>query len=145
MGVGQAGINPAAIETHLDTLSDMSRVLEKREREVLEAMITFAGDFDVTIGVPETSRQRWLAEVANTRVGDRCGCGECPSIELEDVVRGAPSIKRYRFVLSAATTDALILLFIDDGQLCYLELARIDLNSSGTTEFPPVQSLDFTR
>jgi hypothetical protein len=120
----------------------MGRALSAREREVLEAMVRFAPDFSGQHSVDEVSRQHWLAQVAGTRAGRRCECGDCPSIELEDAQGSTPSFTHSRIVLSASAPDALVLLFIDDDQLSYLELAPIDPDDQ-VDEFPALELFDF--
>ena len=84
--------------------------------------------------VDDADRARWRAQVEITRAGRPCGCGSCPSIELTDAAGVSPEMTSSRVVLQAETRGALVLLFIDDDQLSYLELAPTDDGSFG--EFP---------
>ncbi len=97
-------------------------------------------DDDAT--VTDDDRARWLRQVPHTRAGRRCDCGTCPSIELTDPTGATPDMRNSRVVLEASTTGALLLLFVDDDQLSYLELAPLD---DGTTfqQFPDVLGLRF--
>jgi len=74
-------------------------------------------------GVFEVDRARWRAQVGSTRAGRGCGCGSCPSIELTAADGASPEMTSSRVVLNAETDGAMLLLFIDDDQLSYLELA----------------------
>lgn len=79
--------------------------------------------FDPDDRVKEADRKRWRAQLATTRAGRPCGCGTCPSIELTDAAGVSPELTSSRVVLDAETDKAMLLLFIDDDQLSYLELA----------------------
>ncbi len=68
-------------------------------------------------------RARWRAQLMTTRAGRPCGCGSCPSIELTDADGVSPEMTRSRVVVDAQTDGAMVMLFIDDDQLSYLELA----------------------
>lgn len=96
---------------------------------------------DEDVVVTNTDRARWRAQVAETRAGRRCGCGSCPSVDLTDLAGVTPGTDDSRVVLEGSTTDALLLLFIDDGRLSYLELAPLDEKSHGS--FPDPQHLQF--
>ncbi len=74
-------------------------------------------------GVEDADRARWRAQRVTTRAGRPCGCGSCPSIELTDTAGVSPELTRSRVVLDAQTNEGMLLLFIDDDQLSYLELA----------------------
>lgn len=74
------------------------------------------------------------AQVEGTRAGRLCGCGACPSVELTDADGVSPEMTSNRVVLHAETEGALVLLFLDDDQLSYLELVPLDERSFG--EFP---------
>jgi hypothetical protein len=84
--------------------------------------------------VKEADRARWRAQLATTRAGRPCGCGTCPSIELTDAVGISPEMTKSRVVLDVATDKAMLLLFIDDDRLSYLELAATDEQTFA--EFP---------
>lgn len=124
-------------------MTRVARALTARERAVLEAMISLAGDVDGSPDLDTASRERWLARVPGMRAGRRCGCGQCPSIELEDASGRTPSRAGSRVVLSAGAAAALVLLFVDDDQPSYLELAPTDPDGR-FDEFPAVESMDFT-
>lgn len=118
----------------------MIRELTDREREVLQLMITHA---PVSWGGPGASaadRLRWREQVATVRVGRACGCGTCPSIELVDDRGRSPDDHGSRVVLSAGAPGAVILLFVDDDRLSYLELAPVD--EQVFDEFPPAADLE---
>lgn len=89
---------------------------------------------DTDQGVVDADRARWRAQVGSTRAGRPCGCGSCPSIELTAADGASPEMTSSRVVLNAETDGAMLLLFIDDDQLSYLELAPTDDGSFG--EFP---------
>ena len=110
---------------------------------MLKAMINLAHDGGGDRRVDDSSRQRWFAQIAETRAGRRCECWTCPSIELEDTSGRTASRIHSRIVLSAGAPDALVLLFIDDDQLSYLELAPTDPDAR-IDEFPAVELIKFT-
>jgi len=118
------------------------RPLTSREEAVLAALIKHADHMDDDATVTNDDRVRWLRQVPHTRAGRRCDCGSCPFIELTDPAGVTPDMGNSRVVLDAGTTGALLLLFIDDDHLSYLELAPLD---GGTTfqQFPDVLSLRF--
>ncbi len=97
---------------------------------------------DDDASVTDEDRARWLTQVPHTRAGRRCDCGTCPSIELTDTAGATPDVPNSRVVLEASTTGALLLLFIDDDHLSYLELAPLD---DGTTfqQFPDARGRCF--
>ena len=99
------------------------RELTRRELEVLAFMIDHATCSYPDEGVEDADRGRWRAQLATTRVGGRCGCGSCPSIELTSTAGVSPQMTGSRVVLEAQADEAFLLLFIDDDQLSYLELA----------------------
>lgn len=117
----------------------MPRTLTTRERETLIAMIAHASEGSAS---PE-QRRRWTDQVPDTRVGGVCECGTCPSIELVDAEGREPDMDGERIVLTAGLRDgtALMLLFIDDDRLSYLELAPVD--ETVFAEFPPAGELGF--
>jgi hypothetical protein len=90
--------------------------------------------------VTDDDRARWLRQVPHTRAGRRCDCGTCPSFELTDPAGVTPDMRNSRVVLEASTTGALLLLFIDDDRLSYLELAPLD-NDTTFQQFPDAQGL----
>ena len=116
----------------------MGRDLTDRERETLTFMVEHAGVSADERPVSYEARQRWLAQVATARAGDRCDCGTCPSITLENAHGYTPTGGR-RVVLSAGHPDASLLLFIDGDRLSYLELAPH--GDEPHPEFPPLTDI----
>ena len=116
----------------------MARDLTERERDVLAFMVdsahTFAGDPPVR----EEDRGRWRAQLAGAHAGRACGCGSCPSIEIETGADVATA-SGHRVVLNAAHPGATLLLVIDDDRLSYLELAPH--GDKAFSEFPVVAQL----
>ncbi|MCT1558419.1 hypothetical protein M3A96_09870 [Helcobacillus massiliensis] len=101
------------------------RQLTGPERALLEAMILRAvpgGGEAVPTGA---DRDRWLGMLDAFVVSGECGCGLCPSIELEPEPAPDHPSGGERIVLSADLADgsALVLLFIDGGVPSYLEVA----------------------
>lgn len=125
-----------------DASEHVLRPLTPREEAVLVALITRGEYMDNDATVTDEDRARWLMQVPHTRAGRGCDCGTCPSIELNDTAGATPDMQHSRVVLEAGTTGALLLLFIDDDHLSYLELAPLD---DGTTfqQFPDAQGLRF--
>lgn len=118
----------------------MSRQLTEIERAALVAMIRYGVGFKDQGPIWAADRMRWLHQVPDVLAGPGCQCGTCPSIELEDEHGAIPAI-RSRVVLTAATADALLLLFIDQDRLSYLELAPIEEHP--ITAFPAPAELLF--
>ncbi|MEJ5913169.1 hypothetical protein [Pseudokineococcus sp. 1T1Z-3] len=121
--------------------SEVPRSLTPREEAVLVEMITRGRHQDDDVVVTAADRSRWLAQVPGTRAGARCGCGSCPSIELTDAAGETPDMQDDRVVLEAGATGALLLLFIDDDRLSYLELAPLS-DKTSFRHFPDPQRLD---
>lgn len=104
----------------------MSRPLTRRERDVLALLIDRAAPFDPDEAgsrVSDADRTRWRSQLRTTRAGRPCGCGSCPSVELTSDDGGSPGTTGRRTVLGAESDEALLLLFVDDDRLSYLELA----------------------
>lgn len=118
----------------------MGRELTEVERAVLVAMIRHGVGFEDQSPVQAAQRKRWLHQVPTVLAGPTCGCGTCPSIELEDEHGAIPTIGS-RVVLTAATRESLLLLFIDDDRLSYLELAPT--GETPTDSFPGTAELLF--
>lgn len=116
------------------------RALTPLEHRIVAAMITHARDVDGSLDVLE--RTRLLADLLNTRVASRCECNTCPSIELVDSTGRAASGEGARVVLSADAPGLIVLLFIDDGRLSYLEGAPVS-DGQAFIEFPPAHDLTF--
>lgn len=87
--------------------------------------------------------RRHDAGVAQTRAARRCGCGSCPSVDLTDLEGVTPDITDSRVVVEASMADALLLLFVDDGRLSYLELAPLD--EKAHSRFPDPNHLQLPR
>lgn len=118
----------------------MIRDLTERERDVLAFMVdsaqTFAGDPPVL----EEDRGRWRAQLVRAHAGRACGCGSCPSIEIETGPdTNVATATGHRIVLTAAHPDATLLLFVDDDRLSCLELAPH--GDEAFAEFPLVDQL----
>ena len=115
--------------------------MTEHERDVLTFMISngepWLGDEPVT----EADRGRWLERLADVRVGARCTCRTCPSIELEDAEGFVAMSEDNRVILDAPSySAAIVLLFIDDDRPSYLELAPND-GDRVFNEFPSVAEL----
>jgi hypothetical protein len=95
-----------------------SRALTDRELAVLSFMVEHG------VRVDGADRARWHAQLAG-RAGRPCGCGTCRSVELTDADGVTPQADGRRVVLEAQTDEALLLLFVDDDRLSYLELAPL--------------------
>lgn len=80
-------------------------------------------------------------QARDARVVGFCACGTCPSVDLHSVAPAAPTSEP-RIVLGAAAENALILLFIDEGRLSYLELAPTSDDATFET-FPPRERIRF--
>ncbi len=117
------------------------RELTSQEEAVLVALITRGPCLDEDFVITDDDRARWLAQVPQTRAGRRCGCGTCPSFELTDLAGATPGMDSSRVVLEASTTGALLMLFVDDDRLSYLELAPLDDKSY--SQFPDSRDLRF--
>lgn len=117
------------------------RRLTSGEEAVLVALIERGVCLDEDVVVTKDDRTRWRAQVAQTRAGRRCGCGSCPSLDLTDLAGVTPHMGDSRVVLEASTAGALLLLFVDDGRLSYLELAPLDEKSY--RQFPDPRDLQF--
>ncbi|MGM1018287.1 MAG: hypothetical protein ACQEW8_12200 [Actinomycetota bacterium] len=98
-------------------------------------------------GVPDdapvsaASRERWRSQTDDARVYGSCDCGTCPSIELGGSQRPAPE-DGPRIVLSGSCPGGMLMLFIDDDHLSYLELAPIEDDISFAV-FPDPTTLTF--
>ncbi|MGO0578109.1 hypothetical protein [Ornithinimicrobium panacihumi] len=122
--------------------TDLPRELSADEMAVLRAMVDHARRLDSPTPVTDADRQRWRAQLPTARAGRRCGCGTCPSVDLTDETGRVRQRERSRVVLSADAPGAMLLLFIDDDELSYLELAPIDEDGSFDA-FPDVGDLEF--
>lgn len=100
----------------------MGRELTQREHSIATFLIDNGDPLpgDPALGSDERAGLR--GRLATAHAGEACSCGTCPSIQLID--DAAPSADgELRTVLSADIPGATLLLFIDRGQLSYLELA----------------------
>lgn len=118
----------------------MIRDLTDREREVLLLMIARAPAHGDESSATAADRLRWREQAGTVRAGRPCGCGTCPSVELVDEDGRTPEGRSSRVVLSAGAPGALVLLFVDDDRLSYLELAPDE--DEVFEEFPPAAELD---
>lgn len=78
------------------------RPLTSREQAALVALITRGVSADGDVVITGEDRDRWLQQVPDTRAGDRCNCGTCPSIELTDRSGTTPGEWDRRVVLEPA-------------------------------------------
>ncbi|CAM4085189.1 hypothetical protein [Helcobacillus massiliensis] len=111
--------------TGADHAASARRSLSAAERALLDVLIREAvpgGGEAVPTGA---DRDRWLGMLDAFVVSGECGCGLCPSIELEPEPAPDHPSGGERIVLSADLADgsALVLLFIDGGVPSYLEVA----------------------
>jgi hypothetical protein len=118
----------------------MSRAPTKREREVISFILSVGIECDEPITASD--RERWQQREAGIRVGERCRCGTCPSVALEDEDGPVPPADTQR-VLEVDCPGALVYLFINDDRPSYLELAPI--TDEVFDEFPAVEELTATR
>jgi hypothetical protein len=115
------------------------RPLTPRETEVVITLLERGTSNDEERRVTPADRTRWLAQVPHTLAGRPCGCGSCPSIELTDATGQTQANSGRRVVLDAEAPGALLMLFIEDDRLSYLELAPLD--DVTFTEFPDTTDL----
>ncbi len=120
-------------------MTDVPRPLDDRERAMLVAMVERGTTSPEDPSPTADDRARWLAQVAGTSAGRRCGCGGCPSVELTDAEGTTPTGERSRVVLSGETPGAMVLLFVDDDRLSHLELAPT--GDTSFSRFPAVSGL----
>ncbi|MDN8547973.1 hypothetical protein PUW81_002515 [Microbacterium sp. NM3R9] len=95
---------------------------------------------DPALGIEERDRLRERLATANA--GEACRCGTCPSIQLIGDASPSRDIG-LRTVLSAEIPAATLLLFVDRGQLRYLELAPH--GDEPFAEFPALASSPDTK
>ncbi|ANP73512.1 hypothetical protein [Cryobacterium arcticum] len=118
----------------------MIRDLTERERDVLAFMVDKAQTFPGDPPALDEDRGRWRAQLGEARAGGSCGCGSCPSIEIETGPdTNVATATAHRIVLTTAHPDATLLLFVDDDRLSYLELAPH--GDEAFVEFPLVDQL----
>ncbi len=115
-------------------MSAAPRPLRRRERETLEVLL--AVDF------PGVAALR--AQLPGTVVVDRCTCG-CPSVSLEPPVDAPLAAVATEVPVEAlgmgayGEPEAMVLLFVHDGRLSYLEYAPLEERTP--TRFPPVHRI----
>ncbi|WP_086475017.1 hypothetical protein [Plantibacter elymi (nom. nud.)] len=116
------------------------RSLSARERDLMVALITRGTDHGADRAVAAVDRERWAWQLAGVSVHGTCGCGSCPSIDLTPDSGNRPTATR-QTVLEASTSNAFLLLFIEDDRPTYLELAPF--GDEPITEFPLVADVEF--
>jgi hypothetical protein len=116
------------------------RPLSDRERDLLVALIARGTEPGADRAIAASDRERWAGQLPGVMVHGTCGCGTCPSIDLIRDSGGRPAPTR-QTVLEASTSNAFLLLFIEDDRPTYLELAP--LSDEPITEFPPVADVEF--
>jgi hypothetical protein len=124
----------AALVVDAGGMSATPRPLSRRERETLEVLLA--------VEFPGVEALR--AQVPGTLVTRGCDCG-CPSVELEPPADAPLAAVSTRLPVDASAIDpcgepeALILLFVDEGRLSYLEYAPT--GDRTPARFPPVSRL----
>ncbi|AQX81158.1 hypothetical protein BWO91_15315 [Plantibacter flavus] len=116
------------------------RPLADRERDLLVALIARGTEPGADRAVAASDRERWAGQLPGVMVHGTCGCGTCPSIDLTPDSGDRPTPTR-QTVLEASTSNAFLLLFIEDDRPTYLELAPFC--DEPITEFPPVEDVQF--
>ena len=121
----------------------MARSLTDAERILISAMITSAKATDPDRFKGAMAWRNWRHELQEMldrlSVGKLCDCGKCPSFQL--LVDGSevpPS--QDPIILEAFISDGIVMLFIDDGQPSYLEIAP---NLDVKVDLPPESALIF--
>jgi hypothetical protein len=115
-------------------VSSTPRPLSRRERETLEVLLA--------VEFPGVEALR--AQVSGTVVTGGCDCG-CPSVELEPPVDAPLAAVATRVPVDASALggdgepEGLVLLFVDEGRLSYLEYAPT--GDRTPVRFPPVSRL----
>lgn len=115
-------------------MSAAPRPLRRRERETLEVLLA--------VDVPGVEALR--AQLPGTVVTRRCSCG-CPSVELEPpadapLAAVATTVPVEAIGLGAyGEAEAMVLLFVHDGRLSYLEYAPLEERTP--TKLPPVHRI----
>ncbi|GAA1429317.1 hypothetical protein GCM10009616_11120 [Microlunatus lacustris] len=115
-------------------MSAAPRPLRRRERDTLEVLL--AVDF------PGVEALR--AQLPGTVVVDRCRCG-CPSVSLQPPVDAPLAAVADTVPVEAVgmgaygQAEAMVLLFVRDGRLSYLECAPLEERTPRT--FPPVHRI----
>lgn len=115
-------------------MSMAPRPLRRRERETLE----------VLLGVDFPGVEALRAQLPGTVVVDRCTCG-CPSVSLEPLADAPLAAVATEVPVEAlgmgayGEAEAMVLLFVHDGRLSYLEYAPLEERTP--TRFPPVHRI----
>ncbi|WP_432572298.1 hypothetical protein [Kineococcus sp. SYSU DK005] len=122
------------------SLEHEARALTPNEQQALIAVLQRGTSSDAQRPVTTADRARWLAQVPRTRAGRTCGCGTCPSIELTDAAGRIPLTGGGRLVLEAEAAGALLMLFVDEDRLSYLELAPLEVEDGAST-FPAPEDI----
>lgn len=102
-------------------------------------MITHARPSHGAFG--ESERAALLETVDGMRVWGRCGCGNCPSIDLGDA-SGEYASEGPRVVLDGWRGTEGLILFVDNGLPTYLE--RYSATDDVFEEFAPVGEIEFS-
>ncbi len=89
--------------------------------------------------VEPAQRSAWRDQVARTRVSGRCGCGECPTVDL--VAEDGTEPQGPRTTLLASSGEGGLILFIDGGRLSCLEL--FPTRDDRVEEFPHPGELEY--
>lgn len=105
--------------------------------------------WDPPVPITTERRQLWEGSLGEVVVTNGCDCGTCPSIGMRPRLRdqdeprddkGGDGDWSDRVVLHAGAPGAMILLFIDDDNPSYLELAPIE-DGVRSAEFPEPPSI----
>ncbi len=104
----------------------MARALTDAERQLISAMITSAKASNPDQFESQQAWQQWRHQLHDTidriTVGASCHCGKCPSVELLVDDKPVPAGKT-QIILEAFVSEGLVMLYVDDDQPSYLEIA----------------------
>lgn len=121
----------------------MARSLAEAERQLISVMITSAKAADPRKFEAQEVwyqwRQKLLGTLGRLSVGEPCGCGKCPSVELLVDGQGVPA-GQSQVILEAFISEGIVMLFIDDGLPSYPEIAP---NPDTELELPTEDALIF--
>ena len=118
----------------------MVRPLGEEQYTLVDAMIRHATGLEGEEFSPSV-RAQWASYLPRLAYGGRCECGQCPSFSL--TLEGALVPESAdRVMLSASSSQALVMLFIDDGVPSYLEVAP--MSDDVVEELPSVEQLTIT-
>ncbi|QTG76017.1 hypothetical protein [Trueperella pecoris] len=115
------------------------RSLTSHEAELLEALLKHGQASDDSM-LTEATRQDLIAQIPSTRVHSECGCGTCPSIQLSAQRQDASFASMEIIEAGTVSHDAMIMLFVNDYQLSYLEVAPM---GDSPVELPSLDQLVF--